>query len=85
MEKWYLFHQIDVWKNGTELVEDEGDTASVEREGWMGGREGWMRGREGWMRVRLWRASIVTILKILVRLPLPSPAAAFFALADCDF
>lgn len=29
--------------------------------------------------------SFLTILKILVRVPLPSPALAFLALADCDF
>lgn len=28
---------------------------------------------------------VFTILKILVRVPLPSPALAFLALADCDF
>lgn len=28
---------------------------------------------------------VFTILKILVREPLPSPAPAFLALADCDF
>ena len=31
MEKCYLFHQIDVWQNGTELLEDERDTELVER------------------------------------------------------
>ena len=77
MEKCYLFHQIDVWQNGTELLEDERDTVSGER-GKEGGGE-----KERWMRGRLWRVSLLTILKILVRLPLPSPA--FFALADCDF
>ena len=57
MEKCYLFHQIDVWQNGTELLEDERDTELVERgakrEG--GRKKERSREREGGKKRERWR------------------------------